>query len=82
MQSVASQTADTGFESLIPAGSHTFMEIDHGKISMIILFLLVIQKGLLSNTRESMCTKYRPRGCKTFFMLKSVEHEIYLAHKC
>ena len=23
-----------------------------------------------------------PRGYKTFFMLNSVEHKIYLAHKC
>ena len=26
--------------------------------------------------------KFRPQGCKTFFMLNSAEHEIYPAHKC
>ena len=26
--------------------------------------------------------KVRPRGYKTFFMLNSVEHEIFLTHKC
>ena len=25
---------------------------------------------------------YQPRGYKTLLMLNSVEHEIYLAHKC
>ena len=30
-------TADPGVASLIPAWSHTFMEIDHGMISMVIL---------------------------------------------
>ena len=33
----ASLTADTGVTSLIPARSHTFVEIDHEIISMVIL---------------------------------------------
>ena len=32
-QSVVSLTADPGFESFIPARSHTFVEIDHEIIS-------------------------------------------------
>ena len=35
VQSVASPTADPGVMSLIPARSHTFMEIDHEIISMV-----------------------------------------------
>ena len=34
-----SLTADPGVASLIPAQSHTFMEIDHEIISMVILLL-------------------------------------------
>ena len=56
-QSVASPSADSGVKSLIPAQSHTLVEIDHEIISMVILLLLLIQEGL-SVTRESMCTKY------------------------
>ena len=33
----ASLTADPGVASLIPARSHTFMEIDHEKFSTVIL---------------------------------------------
>ena len=57
MQSVASPIADPG-ESSILARSHTFMEIDHRIISTVILLLPLIQVGLLSVTRESVCTKY------------------------
>ena len=57
-QWVASRTADPGVMSLIPALSHTFMEIDHEIISMVILLLLLIQERLLSVTRESMFMKY------------------------
>ena len=53
-----SLTADLGVASLIPARSHTFVEIDHEMISMVILLLPLIQEGLLSVTSESMCTKY------------------------
>ena len=28
------------------------------------------------------CHRDMPQGYKTFFMLNSIEHEIYLAHKC
>ena len=35
----ASLTADPGVPSLIPIGSHTFLEIDHEIISMVILLL-------------------------------------------
>ena len=50
-QSVASSTADPGVPRLIPARSHTFMEIEHEIISTVPL----IQEGLLSVTGESMC---------------------------
>ena len=46
MQSVASLTSDPGVASSIPAWSHTFLEIDHEKISVVILLLLLIQEGL------------------------------------
>ena len=57
-QLVTSPTADPGIVSLILAQSHTFVEIDHEIISMVILLLLLIQEGLLSVTSESMCKKY------------------------
>ena len=57
-QSVGSLTAEPGVASLIPTGSHTLVEIDHEIIYIIILFLPLIQEGLLSVTSESMCTKY------------------------
>ena len=57
-QSVASLTADPGVESLNPAQSSTFMEIDHEIISTVILLLPLIQEGLLSVTSKSMCTKW------------------------
>ena len=41
-----------------PAKSHTFVEIDHEIISTVILLLPLIQEGMLSVTRESMCTTY------------------------
>ena len=34
------------------------MEINREKFSMVILLLSLIQEGLLSVTRESMCTEY------------------------
>ena len=44
----------------------------------------------LLGSLDKTCTKYkmetstetRPRGYKTFFMLNSIEHEIFPAHKC
>ena len=38
-QSVTCLTADPGVTSLIPVRSHTFVEIDHEIISMVILLL-------------------------------------------
>ena len=58
VQLVASPIADPAVASSIPAPTHTFMEIDHEITSMIILLLPLIHEGLLSVTRESMCTKY------------------------
>ena len=49
---ITSLTEDPG-----PGWSHSSVEIGHEIISTIIL-LLLIQEGLLSVTRESMCTKY------------------------
>ena len=54
-QSVASPTADPEVASLIPARSHTFVEIN--LISMVILLHPLIQEWL-SVTSKSMCTKY------------------------
>ena len=55
-------TADPGVASSIQAQSHTFLEIDHEIISTAILLLPLIQEGLLSVTRESMCMKWVPRS--------------------
>ena len=52
MQSVASPTADPGVASLIPAQSHTFMEIDHEIISTVPLLSPLIQQGILSVTSK------------------------------
>ena len=57
-KSVASQTADPGVASLIPAWSHTFVAIDYVIISTVILLVPLIEEGLLSDTSKSMCTKY------------------------
>ena len=53
-QSVASLTADLGVANLIPARPHTFVEMDHEIISMVILLFLLIQEELLSFTSKSM----------------------------
>ena len=58
VQSVASLTDDPGVVSLIPNQPHPFVETDHEIFSMVILFLLFIQEGLLSVTREAMCIEY------------------------
>ena len=55
---VVSLTADPVVMSSIPTQSHTFVDIDHGMIYMVIFFLPLIQDGLLSGSRESMFTKY------------------------
>ena len=41
--------------NLIPARSHTFVEIDREIFSMVVL---LIQEGLVSVTSESMCMKH------------------------
>ena len=54
VQSIKSPTADPGVTSLTQTRSHT---IDHEIISTVI-FLPLIQEGLLSVKSESMCRKY------------------------
>ena len=57
-QSVARPISDPWVMSLIPAGSHTVMEIDHEIFFMVIPLLLLIQEGLVSFTSKSLCKKY------------------------
>ena len=57
-QSVASLTVDPWVPSSIPVWSHTFVEIDHEIISMVILLLTLIQEGFLSVTSKSIHTNY------------------------
>ena len=62
----ASLTADLGVASLIPAQSHTSVEIDHEKISRVILLpSAFIQERLLSITSESMCTMNWLTACSS-----------------
>ena len=56
-QLVASPTADPGIVSLIPTTSLTFVEIEHEIISTVI-FLPLIEEGLLSVKSENICRKY------------------------
>ena len=64
--SAISRFADPGVVSSIPAQSHTFIDIDHEIISMVILLLLLnIQEGLLSVTSKSMCAKYWLTACSS-----------------
>ena len=60
-------TAYPGVASSIPVRSHTFVEIDHGIISTVILLPSAdfIQEGLLSVTSESMCTNYWLTACSS-----------------
>ena len=58
----ASLIADPGVASLIPALSHTLVEIDNEIISTVIL---LIQEGLLSVTSKSICTKYWFTACSS-----------------
>ena len=54
-------------------------------ISMITLLLCdVIQEEVKYAGKDYLCVKIRqgPEGYKTFFMLNSIEHKIYQAHKC
>ena len=57
-QSIARPIADSGVVSLVLVRSHTFVTIDYEIFSAVILHLPLIQEGLLSVIRESMCTKY------------------------
>ena len=50
-------TADPGVGTLIPAQSHTFVEIDHEIISTAILLPSADSRRLLPVTSQSMCTK-------------------------
>ena len=52
--------ADAGVVSSIPTQPHTFVEIYHEILSMVILLLQRIQEGLLSVTSKSMCTAWVP----------------------
>ena len=45
-QSITYLNADRGVASLIPARSHSFVEIDHEIFSTVILLLPLIQEGL------------------------------------
>ena len=58
-QLVASLIAEPGIVSMIPARSLSFVETDdHEVFSTVILLLLLIQEGLVSATKENICTKY------------------------
>ena len=63
----ANLTADPGVVSLIPARSHTFMEIYHEIFSMVILFPSPesFKKVLLSVTSETMCMSYWLTACSS-----------------
>ena len=60
-------TADPGVVSLIPARSHTLVEIDHEIISTVIFLPSAesFKKGCLSVTSESMCKKYWLTACSS-----------------
>ena len=51
-------TADPEVGSLIRAWSHSFVEVDHEIILMVILLLPLIQEGLLSVISERMSMQY------------------------
>ena len=57
-QLVASLIADPGVVSSYPAQPHTFVEIDHKILSMVILLFPLFQEGLLSFTSKSVLMKY------------------------
>ena len=56
MQLVVSLIADPGVVNFILA--HSPVEIDHQIFSVTLLLIPLIYEGLVSVTRESMCTKY------------------------
>ena len=55
-QTVVSQSADPEVMGLIPARFHTFVDIDR-EIIYTVIFLLLIQEGLLSITSEKYVHK-------------------------
>ena len=57
VQSVASPNADPGVASLIPAQSHTFVEIDHEIISTVILLPLLIQERVVVSHKRKYVHK-------------------------
>ena len=60
-------TADPGVASLIPARSHTFVEIDHEIISTVILLPSTesLKKGCCQLGAKSMCMKYWLTACSS-----------------
>ena len=65
-QSVTCLTAISGVASSIPARSHTFVEIDHERISTVILLPSadLFKKGCCQLS-ESMCTNYSLSACSS-----------------
>ena len=51
-------TADPEVVNSILAWPHTFLEIDHGLLSVVILLCLLIQEELLSVTSKIIYTEY------------------------
>ena len=66
-------TADPGVTSSIHARSHTFAEIEHEFISMVILLpsANLFKKGCLSVTIKSMYTNYWLTACSSLPRKKS-----------
>ena len=62
-----SLTADPGVSSLIPARSHTFVEIDSEIISTVILSLQLnhSRRVVVSYKQKYMCTKYWLTACSS-----------------
>ena len=59
-------TADPGVARLIPARSHSFMEIDYEIISMVILPPAdSFKKGCCQSTSKRMCMKYWLTACSS-----------------
>ena len=49
-------TADPGVASLIPAWSHTYMEIDHEIISIVILLPSADSRRVVCQLQANICT--------------------------
>ena len=50
--------------------------------AILVMFIVVGWTDVKRPFYENLDKVYWPRGYKTFFMLNSVEHEIFPAHKC